>query len=78
MLPITHKDRFLKLGIRPPKGVLLHGPPGKQRLLEAAGVEGGLPSTRKGVLLHGLHGKQRLLEAAGVEGGPLVAKKVGI
>ena len=36
VLPITHKDRFLKLGIRPPKGVLLHGPPGPLRLQPAA------------------------------------------
>ena len=28
VLPIQHKDRFEKLGIRPPKGVLLYGPPG--------------------------------------------------
>lgn len=28
VLPLTHKEKFVKLGIRPPKGVLLYGPPG--------------------------------------------------
>jgi hypothetical protein len=31
VLPITHKEKFKALGIRPPKGVLLFGPPGERR-----------------------------------------------
>lgn len=29
VLPMTHKDKFKNLGIHPPKGVLLYGPPGR-------------------------------------------------
>ncbi|ELR15479.1 26S protease regulatory subunit 6a, putative [Acanthamoeba castellanii str. Neff] len=35
VLPITHKDRFLSIGIQPPKGVLLYGPPGTGKTLMA-------------------------------------------
>ena len=28
VLPMTHKEKFVNIGIHPPKGVLLYGPPG--------------------------------------------------
>ncbi|XP_052892682.1 26S proteasome regulatory subunit 6A-B-like [Anopheles moucheti] len=35
VLPLTHKDKFIRLGIRPPKGVLMYGPPGTGKTLLA-------------------------------------------
>lgn len=35
VLPMTHKDKFISLGIQPPKGVLLYGPPGTGKTLLA-------------------------------------------
>lgn len=35
VLPMTHPDRFKKLGIRPPKGVLMYGSPGTGKTLLA-------------------------------------------
>ena len=35
VLPMTHKERFAKIGIKPPKGVLLYGPPGTGKTLIA-------------------------------------------
>ena len=35
VLPMTHKDRFDNIGIKPPKGALMYGPPGTGKTLMA-------------------------------------------
>ncbi|EWM30258.1 26s protease regulatory subunit 6a-a [Nannochloropsis gaditana] len=35
VLPMTRKDLFLKIGVKPPKGVLLYGPPGTGKTMLA-------------------------------------------
>jgi 26S proteasome regulatory subunit T5 len=44
-LPITHKDKFKKIGIRPPKGCLMFGPPGTGKTMMARACAGQTKAT---------------------------------
>merc|ERR1719453_3056998 len=35
VLPMTHKEKFINIGIKPPKGALMYGPPGTGKTLMA-------------------------------------------
>jgi Cdc6-like AAA superfamily ATPase len=44
-LPLTNPELFLRVGIKPPKGVLLYGPPGTGKTLLARAIASNVDAT---------------------------------
>lgn len=54
-LPLKNPELFLRVGIKPPKGVLLYGPPGTGKTLLARAVASSLETNfLKGTCSHGM------------------------
>ncbi|MBO1750258.1 proteasome ATPase [Actinotalea sp. BY-33] len=73
-LPFLHPELFREHGLRPPKGVLLYGPPGCGKTLIAKAVARSLAETRGGTGADGTAAKSYFLNVKGPE---LLNKYVG-